>query len=130
METSERSSGRCSASGLHRVSDMKRVCVAILATMVLCGCGVGADEYYDGQQLVTAKGQALESGPEEGPALPGSTGPQTPETTAPSPGGDPGQVALPQDPIPVIVGLPSPATPPMMDPLLGPAPQPPKPGLR
>lgn len=105
-----------SASGLHKGMTMKRVAVAILAMVVITGCGVGADESYDGQTLVGANGQALEIGPAVGPQLPTAAGPQTPATTAPSPVRDPGQVALPQDPIPVYEGRPGPQTPKMIDP--------------
>lgn len=97
-----------SASGLHKGWSMKRVAVAILAMVVITGCGVGADESYDGQTLVGSDGQALEVGPAVGPVLPTAAGPQAPETTAPSPVRDPGQVALPQDPIPVYEGRPNP----------------------
>ncbi len=127
MATSEFTSAGRSASGLQMVSSMKRVAVAILAMVVVSGCGVGADEYYDGQNLVSASGEALTTGPEVGPQLPGTTGPQTPETTAPSPVRDPGTVALPQDPIPVFEGKPFPQAPPPMPGQLGPAPTP---GLR
>lgn len=120
METSE----LLSASGLYMVRNMKRVAVAILAMLFVTGCGVGADESYDGQTLVASNGQALEVGPEVGPALPTAAGPQTPETTAPSPMRDPSTVALPQDPIPVYEGRPAGAPPPMGDPMLGPAPRP------
>ena len=105
-----------SASGLHKGFSMKRVAVAILAMVVITGCGVGADESYDGQTLVGANGQALEVGPAVGPELPTAAGPQTPATTAPSPVRDPGLVSLPQDPIPVYEGRPGPQTPPMIDP--------------
>ena len=120
MQTSD-----CSpASGLHMGNSMKRVAVAILAMVVVTGCGVGADESYDGQNLVGSNGQALQTGPEVGPDVPGAPGPQTPATTAPSPGRDPGIVALPQDPIPVLEGRPFPRTPPLIDPMVGPAPRP------
>ena len=123
-----RTSDCSSASGLHMGSSMKRVAVAILAMVVVTGCGVGADESYDGQNLVGSNGQALQTGPEVGPDVPGATGPQTPATTAPSPVREPGIVALPQDPIPVLEGRPFPQTPPMIDPAadptLGPAPRP------
>ena len=113
-----------SASGLQMVSNMKRVAVAILAMVVVSGCGVGVDESSDGQNLVTSSGQALEVGPAVGPPLPGAAGPQAPGTTAPSPGHDPSTVALPQDPIPVYEGRPATTPPPLMDPLAGPGPRP------
>ncbi len=123
-----RTSDFSSASGLHKGSSMKRVAVAILAMVVVTGCGVGADESYDGQNLVGSNSQAMETGPAVGPGHPGATGPQTPATTAPSPSRDPGNVALPQDPIPVFEGRPFPQTPSMIDPsadpLLTPAPRP------
>ncbi len=128
MATSEFISARGSASGLQMVSSMKRVAVAILAMVVVSGCGVGADESYDGQNLVAANGEALTTGPEAGPVLPGANGPQTPETTAPSPVRDPSTVALPQDPIPVLEGRPFPQTPaPIIE---GQRAPPPTPGLR
>ena len=104
MQTSDRRS----ASGLHMGSSMKRVAVAILAMVVITGCGVGADESYDGQTLVAANGQALETGPAVGPQVNTGGVPQTPATTAPSPVRDPGMVGLPQDPIPVYEGRPGP----------------------
>lgn len=117
-----------SASGLHKGWSMKRVAVAILAMVVITGCGVGADESYDGQTLVGSNGQALEVGPAVGPELPNAAAPQAPATTVTSPGRDPGTVALPQDPIPVYEGRPGPQTPPMIDPgadaTNGPAPRP------
>ena len=119
-----RTSDWSSASGLHMGSSMKRVAVAILAMVVVTGCGVGADESYDGQTLVGANGQALQTGPEVGPEVSGAKGPQTPATTAPSPIRDPGIVALPQDPIPVMEGRPFIQPPPMIDPVVGPAPRP------
>ena len=88
-----------SASGLHMVSSMKRVAVAILAMVVITGCGVGADEFSDGQTLVGATGEALETGPAVGPELPTATAPQTPGTTVPSPLRDPSTVANNSDPV-------------------------------
>ena len=105
-----------SASGLQKGWSMKRVAVAILAMVVITGCGVGADESYDGQTLVGSDGQALEIGPAVGPDLSNAGGPQAPATTVTSPGRDPGTVALPQDPIPVYEGRPGPQTPSMIDP--------------
>ncbi len=113
METSEL---QTSASGLHKGFSMKRVAVAILAMVVITGCGVGADESYDGQTLVAADGQALESGPAVGPQVNTGNVPQTPATTAPSPVRDPGMVGLPQDPIPVYEGRPGPQNPKLIDP--------------
>lgn len=100
--TSERT-----ASRLQMGAFMKRCAVAILA-LGWMGCGVGADESYDGQTLVTSDGYALTAAP--GEATPTVTPavvvvvPQVPaNTTAESTGpvADPGTVALPQDPIPV-----------------------------
>lgn len=130
METSEMALR--AASGLHMVSHMKRVAVAILAMLFVTGCGVGADESYDGQTLIGSNGQALETGPAVGPELPTTAGPQTPETTAPSPIRDPSTVGLPQDPIPVREGRPAPQpgpqpaplVDPSADPMLGPSPRP------
>ena len=113
-----------SASGLQMGKRMKLVAVAILAMVLATGCGVGADESYDGQNLVASNGQALEAGPAVGPDLPPSSAPQTPGTTAPGPLHDPSTVALPQDPIPVFEGRPAPQVPAMGDPMLGPAPRP------
>jgi hypothetical protein len=128
METSDfqvRGNGDIqSASGLHMVSHMKRVAVAILAMVFVTGCGVGADESYDGQNLVVSQTQGLEVGPEVAPALPTGAGPQAPETTVTSPLRDPGTVALPQDPIPVFEGRPAAQPAPMVDPMMGPAPRP------
>jgi hypothetical protein len=111
METSEL--GTASASGLHMVMHMKRVAVAMLAMVVVSGCGVGADETYDGQNVVAAHGQALD-GPDVGPALPGAGIPQVTGTAAPSPVHDPSTVALPQDPIPVFEGRPAPDPAPIL----------------
>lgn len=79
---------------------MMRAAVAIVAMLSLAGCGVGADETYDGQTLVSSSGQALMAGTPVEPGAP----PQTPVTAAPSPLRNPGTVALPQDPIPVYEG--------------------------
>ena len=100
MATSERTS----ASGLHMVRGMKRFAVGIVAVLALAGCGVGADEAYDGQTLVTASGQALLASPEGGPVVAAPLPPQAPVTTATSPLRNPGTIALPQDPIPVYEG--------------------------
>jgi hypothetical protein len=120
------------------VLGMKRLAVAILAMVALSGCGVGADEYWDGEKLVSRSGQALEQGSDVGsdvgtgvPALGDQPGPQVPGTAAPSPWRDPSTVALPQDPIPVFEGKPAPNAPPMMDPSLDPIPGfTPRPGIR
>lgn len=112
METSDLRS----ASGLQRVRHMKRVAVAMLAMVVVSGCGVGADERYDGQTLVGADGQALETGPQADPTLAIPAIPQTPVTAASAPVYDPGTVALPQDPIPVHQGRPA---GPLLDPMVG-----------
>jgi hypothetical protein len=104
------------ASGLQKRGTMLRVAVAILALVTVSGCGVGADESYDGQTLVASNGQALMAGPVVPQAGPAGNGPQTPVTAAPSPVKDPGTVALPQDPIPVFEGrtaMPTPMTTPM-----------------
>lgn len=103
------------ASGLQKRGTMLRVAVAILALVIVSGCGVGADETYDGQTLVASTGQALMPGPAVPQAGP-SAGPQTPVTAAPSTLKNPGTVALPQDPIPVYEGRtasPAPVTTPM-----------------
>ncbi len=85
---------------------MKAVAVGILAMMALAGCGVGADEYWDGNQLVSSNGQALEiqPGTVTDPAAP--LGPQAPQVgvtpmLAPVVQLGGGTVSLPQDPIPV-----------------------------
>ena len=110
METSELAP---SASGLHMVRHMKRVAVAMLAMVVISGCGVGADETYDGQNVVGTNGQALD-GQDVGPVLPSTGIPQVTGTAAPSPVSDPSTVALPQDPIPVFEGRPAPDPSPML----------------
>lgn len=127
METSDFRS----ASGLHMFGSMKLVAVAILAIFALTGCGVGADESYDGVTLVTASGQALEAGePVEGTpvvdtgTLPVAPVPQVPATTTTSPVRDPSLVALPQDPIPVFEGRPATQPSQVVDPMMGPAPRP------
>jgi hypothetical protein len=112
-----------SASGLHMVLGMKRFAVAILAMAALSGCGVGADEYWDGEKLVSRSSQALEQNPDTAPELPSAGGAQAPGPTAPSGTRDPSTVALPQDPIPVFEGKPVPgAPPPMIDPSYDPLP--------
>ncbi|MFT3706479.1 MAG: hypothetical protein QM817_02315 [Archangium sp.] len=129
MATSDRTTTG-SASGLHIMKNMKLFAVTMLAVLACSACGVGADEYYDGQNLVGSNGQALEQGtdvtpgPAVGPVIPGTeTTPQTPITTAPSGVRDPSTVALPQDPIPVFEGKPviPPSTPPFTG-GVGPAP--------
>lgn len=117
METSEQAS---SASGLQMVGFMMRAAVAIVAMLSLAGCGVGADEAYDGQTLVGSSGQALMAGP---PVEPGGL-PQPPVTAAPSPLRNPGTVALPQDPIPVYEGRAASPVPPPTDPTVGGTPRP------
>jgi hypothetical protein len=92
---------------------MKAFAVGILAMVALTGCGVGADESYDGVTLVAANGQALEQGSSV-PKMPTDNLPQVPINTAPLPIRDPGSVALPQDPIPVYEGKPSPQPPPYL----------------
>jgi len=104
METSDLPS----ASGLHLFKVMKPFAVVILAMMALTGCGVGADESYDGVTLVAANGEALEQGPVV-PGVPTTNLPQAPVNTAtPTPMREPGTVALPQDPIPIYEGRPAP----------------------
>lgn len=121
METSDFRS----ASGLHCEDVMKRVAVAILAMVLVSGCGVGADEFYDGENLVSASGQALEVQEDPQPSLPPDAIPQPTGTTVPSPFYGPGTVALPQDPIPVFEGRPLPTAPPVLEPMLGGTPRPP-----
>lgn len=137
MATNETARNK-TASGLHMVLGMKRFAVAILAMAALSGCGVGADEYWDGEKLVSRSGQALEQNPDVAPELPnpgeaqpGQGGPQTPGTSTPSPWRDPSTVALPQDPIPVFEGKPAPQNPPVVDPGFDPIPGfSPRPGIR
>lgn len=93
------------ASGLQMFSVMKRLAVAILA-MTCVGCGVGADEYYDGDTLVTSSATALTGedstvAPETATTASTQTGTQPPATAKNSGLPDPGIVGLPQDPIPV-----------------------------
>jgi hypothetical protein len=116
------------ASGLHSTGGMMVRIVGLLAVVLLAGCGVGADESY-ADLGVGSSGQALEQ--TEAAAAPAAS-PQGPETTAPVPTKDPGQVALPQDPIPVMVGKPVPQPMPGMttDPgFEGPLPMPSTPPL-
>lgn len=106
MATSEL---RKTAPRLQMGFSMKFVVVAILAVGLLAGCGVGADEAWDmnANAPVAAKSsQAIEE-----TAKP-ATAPQTPGTTTPVPTRDPGQISLPQDPIPVFEAkpLPTPTT--------------------
>jgi hypothetical protein len=111
METSDLPS----ASGLQMFKVMKPFAVAILAMMALTGCGVGADESYDGVTLVASNGQALEQGPVV-PGVPTNNLPQVPVNTAtPTPMRDPSTVALPQDPIPVYEGRPAPQPAPFLN---------------
>ncbi len=97
-----------SAPVLQKGFPMRFVAVVILALVVGTGCGVGADETYDGQTLVTAEEQALEA------EATGTRGQATQPivNTTPTPTRDPGLVALPQDPIPVYEGRPVTAPPP------------------
>lgn len=92
-----------SASGLHMLRGMKAVAVVIVAMLALTGCGVGEGEYWDGEKLVSAKGEALEfdSGPE--PSVSDAPAPQLSITTGTDCTGakNPGLISLPQDPIPV-----------------------------
>ena len=135
METSDMASTSPTASRLHMVLGMKGFAVAILAMVALFGCGVGADEYWDGEKLVSRSGQALEQNPDTAPELPNPGGAQAPGPAAPSGTRDPSTVALPQDPIPVFEGKPVPgAPPPMVDPSFDPTPgfgpRPGTPGIR
>lgn len=116
------------ASGLHSTGGMMVRIVGLLAVVLLAGCGVGADESY-ADLGVGSSGQALEQ--TQGADAP-ATDVQAPETTTPVPTKDPGQVALPQDPIPVFVGKPTPQPVPGMttDPgFEGPLPPPGPPSL-
>lgn len=92
---------------------MRFVAVAILAWVVGTGCGVGADEVYDGETLVTSEGQALEA---EGVTTRATT-PQTVVNTGTNPARDPSLVALPQDPIPVYEGRPVTGPSPVVTPM-------------
>ena len=89
-----------SASGLQRIKRMRAVAVGILAMMALAGCGVGADEYWDGEKLVSSNGQALELAATQAPDQPVTQVTVTP-TIAPAVQMAGGTVSLPQDPIPV-----------------------------
>lgn len=117
------------ASGLHYAGGMTVRIVGFVAVVALAGCGVGADESYAelgaGQSAQALEQAAPGSATDDGAP---SAGTQPPETTSPTPGKDPGTVALPQDPIPVFVGQPMPQPIPGMsvDPgFQGPVPPPP-----
>ncbi len=110
------------ASGLQMVSGMKAVAVVILALAMFSSCGVGQGEYWDGERLVDANGEALEMAPSDLPEIINGGVPQPPVNAG---GGgvnpkDPGIVALPQDPIPVLPmpldGRGMPLMPPMVPP--------------
>lgn len=108
-----------SASVLQKGYAMRFFAVAILALALGTGCGVGADESYDGQTLVTSEGQALEA---DGVTT-RTTTPQTVVNTGTNPTRDPSLVALPQDPIPVYEGRPVTGPSPVVTPMgVGPAP--------
>ena len=89
-----------SASGLQMIKRMKAVAVGILAMMALAGCGVGADEYWDGEKLVSSNGQALELEVTQTPQQAVTQATVT-TTIAPAVQMAGGTVSLPQDPIPV-----------------------------
>ncbi len=91
-------SERRSASRLQMTLGMKSRSVVFLAVAVLSGCGIGADEYWDGEKLVSSNGEALMYEPGCGNSPPKPSGQNVTGT-----GGarDNGAVALPQDPIPV-----------------------------
>lgn len=93
-----------SASGLQMARCMMVRIVGLLAVVLLAGCGVGADESY-ADLGAGSSGQGLEQASPTGLPVPDT---QPPETTTPVPGKDPGTVALPQDPIPVYLGKPTP----------------------
>ncbi len=112
METSDFRS----ASRLQMSSFMKPFAVVILALVLASGCGVGADESYDGVTLVSANGEALEGSP----VLPTTSLPQPSATPTPSTVRDPSTVALPQDPIPVYEGRPATQPQPLMNPAIKP----------
>lgn len=89
-----------SASGLQMIKRMRAVAVGILAMLALAGCGVGADEYWDGEKLVSSNGQALELSAAQATEQPVAQVTVTP-TIAPAVQLGGGTVSLPQDPIPV-----------------------------
>ena len=89
-----------SASRLQMIKRMKAVAVGILAMMALAGCGVGADEYWDGEKLVSSNGQALELEVTQTPQQAVTQATVT-TTIAPAVQMAGGTVSLPQDPIPV-----------------------------
>ena len=81
---------------------MRWIPVAILATLSLVGCGVGADEMYDEYGQVTQQqGDALHGSSETRITAPAAMGAQT-FVTSGSPGfRDASTVGLPQDPVPL-----------------------------
>ena len=94
-----------SASTLHKGVGMKSLAFTFLAAVAMSACGVGADEYYDGQNLVTQDQELTQRGPDV-------TAQNTSANATPK--RDPGTVALPQDPIPLYEGkpvIPSPIMP-------------------
>jgi hypothetical protein len=93
-----------SAPGLHSNQGMRMRIVGFVAVVLLAGCGVGADASYP-ELGADHSSQALEQTASSEQPKPET---QPPETTAPVPTRDPGTVALPQDPIPVYVGQPTP----------------------
>jgi hypothetical protein len=95
---------RLAALTLHKVRIMKQL-VAILAVAMQAGCGVGADETYDGVRLIGTTEQGLEQAAQAPLAAPRAT--QTAVKTSTSTLRDPGAVGLPQDPIPVHDGRPA-----------------------
>ncbi len=84
------------ASVLQKRFPMKSAIVAFLAALTLSACGLEEGEYWDGEKLVSATGEALEEGA-------GCDVAQPPGLTPTLTGGEgPGVVSLPQDPIPVM----------------------------
>lgn len=116
MQTNDSSS----APGLHFMRCMKWLPVAILATLSVVGCGVGADEVYGEYGLVLdQQGDALHGSAETRVAAPAAMGTQTFVTSGSTGLRDPGTVALPQDPIPWRDGRTAPQPKPQGEPLLG-----------
>jgi hypothetical protein len=95
---------------------MKGVAVVILAVGLLSGCGVGVDEPGLYGQVERAS-QGLTSAEADRAAESEAT--EAHETTETAPPSGPGQVQLPQDPIPVLTAPRPGPTDPLPPPMVG-----------